>query len=87
MPKERILIVDDEKNIVRSLTGVLSDEGYEISTTGAGVKALEIIQKFDVICDCSDNFGTRYLINDACLILNKPLIFGSVQGFEGQAFF
>jgi len=46
--------------------------------------ALEIIQKFDVICDCSDNFGTRYLINDACLILNKPLVFGSVQGFEGQ---
>jgi len=37
-----------------------------------------------VICDCSDNFGTRYLINDACLILNKPLVFGSVQGFEGQ---
>ena len=46
--------------------------------------ALEIIRKFDVICDCSDNFGTRYLINDACLILNKPLVFGSVQGFEGQ---
>ena len=45
---------------------------------------LEIIQEFDVICDCSDNFGTRYLINDACLIINKPLIFGSVQGFEGQ---
>jgi len=46
--------------------------------------ALEIIKKFDIICDCSDNFGTRYLINDACLILNKPLVFGSVQGFEGQ---
>ena len=46
--------------------------------------ALEIIQQFDVICDCSDNFGTRYLINDACLIQNKPLVFGSVQGFEGQ---
>ena len=46
--------------------------------------ALDIIRKFDVICDCSDNFGTRYLINDACLILNKPLVFGSVQGFEGQ---
>ncbi len=46
--------------------------------------ALEIISKFDIICDCSDNFGTRYLINDACLILNKPLVFGSVQGFEGQ---
>ncbi len=45
---------------------------------------LEIIREFDVICDCSDNFGTRYLINDACLMLNKPLVFGSVQGFEGQ---
>jgi adenylyltransferase/sulfurtransferase len=46
--------------------------------------ALKLIRDFDIICDCSDNFGTRYLINDSCLILNKPLIFGSVQGFEGQ---
>jgi len=46
--------------------------------------ALELIKEFDVICDCSDNFGTRYLINDSCLILNKPLVFGSVQGFEGH---
>ena len=46
--------------------------------------ALAIIKEFDVICDCSDNFGTRYLINDSCLLLNKPLVFGSVQGFEGQ---
>ena len=45
---------------------------------------LEIFKQFDVICDCSDNFGTRYLINDACVILNKPLVFGSAQGFEGQ---
>ena len=45
---------------------------------------LKIIREFDVICDCSDNFGSRYLINDACLLLNKPLVFGSVQGFEGQ---
>ena len=44
----------------------------------------DIIKGFDIICDCSDNFGTRYLINDACLILDKPLVFGSVQGFEGQ---
>ena len=48
------------------------------------INVLKIIREFDIICDCSDNFGTRYLINDACLILNKPLIFGSVQGFEGQ---
>jgi molybdopterin/thiamine biosynthesis adenylyltransferase/rhodanese-related sulfurtransferase len=45
---------------------------------------IEIIKDFDIICDCSDNFGTRYLINDASLILNKALVFGSVQGFEGQ---
>ncbi|MBT5469773.1 MAG: UDP-3-O-[3-hydroxymyristoyl] N-acetylglucosamine deacetylase [Nitrospina sp.] len=45
MSKERILIVDDEKNIVSSLTGILSDEGYEVSMTGDGVEALEIIQK------------------------------------------
>ena len=45
---------------------------------------LDIIKEFDIVCDCSDNFGTRYLINDACLILDKPLVFGSVQGFEGQ---
>ncbi len=45
---------------------------------------IKIIKDFDIICDCSDNFGTRYLINDACLILKKALVFGSVQGFEGQ---
>ena len=45
---------------------------------------LDIIKEFDIICDCTDNFGTRYLINDACLILDKPLVFGTVQGFEGQ---
>lgn len=44
MPKERILIVDDEKNIVSSLKGILSDEGYEVIETGDGVEALEIIQ-------------------------------------------
>ncbi len=46
--------------------------------------AIDILSQFDIICDCSDNFGTRYLINDACVILKKPLIYGSVQGFEGQ---
>ena len=45
---------------------------------------LDIVNEFDIVCDCSDNFGTRYLINDACIILDKPLVFGSVQGFEGH---
>ena len=46
--------------------------------------ALEILRTYDIICDCSDNFPTRYLINDACLILNKPNIYGSIARFEGQ---
>ena len=59
----------------------------EVITFNERIKSdniLAIIKDFDVICDCSDNFGTRYLINDACLISKKPLVFGSVQGFEGQ---
>ncbi len=47
--------------------------------------ALEILKDFDIICDCTDNFESRYLINDACLILEKPMIFGAVSKFEGQA--
>ena len=46
--------------------------------------ALEILKNYDIICDCSDNFPTRYLINDACLILKKPSIYGSIERFEGQ---
>ena len=47
--------------------------------------ALEILKPYDVICDCSDNFPARYLINDACIILKKPNIYGSIARFEGQA--
>lgn len=46
--------------------------------------ALQIIAEFDVIVDASDNFPTRYLINDACVILKKPLVYGALHGFEGQ---
>ena len=45
LTKERILIVDDEKNIASSLKGILSDEGYDVSMTGDGMEALELIQK------------------------------------------
>ncbi len=46
--------------------------------------ALEIIASFDVICDGTDNFPTRYLVNDACVILDKPNIHGAIFRFEGQ---
>ena len=46
--------------------------------------ALEIFFQYDIVVDGSDNFATRYLVNDACVILNKPLVFGSIFKFEGQ---
>jgi sulfur-carrier protein adenylyltransferase/sulfurtransferase len=46
--------------------------------------ALAIIKEYDVIVDATDNFETRYLINDACVILSKPFVFASILGFEGQ---
>ena len=46
--------------------------------------ALEIISHYDVVVDGSDNFATRYLVNDACVLLNKPLVYGAVYKFEGQ---
>jgi adenylyltransferase/sulfurtransferase len=47
--------------------------------------ALEIMQSFDIIIDGTDNFATRYMINDACVLLNKPLVYGAISQFEGQA--
>ena len=47
--------------------------------------ALELIRRVDVVLDGSDNFGTRYLVNDACVLANRPLVYGAIQAFEGQA--
>lgn len=46
--------------------------------------ALEILANYDLIIDGTDNFITRYIINDACLILNKPFIFGAIHKYQGQ---
>jgi len=46
--------------------------------------ALRLITEYDVVVDASDNFPTRYLVNDACVILNKPFVYGALHGFEGQ---
>jgi len=47
--------------------------------------AMELFSQYDVIVDGSDNFGTRYLVNDACVILQKPNVHGSIFRFDGQA--
>ena len=46
--------------------------------------ALEIIEDYDVVADGTDNFPTRYLVNDACVLANKPNVYGSIFRFEGQ---
>jgi adenylyltransferase/sulfurtransferase len=46
--------------------------------------ALQILGGYDIVVDGSDNFPTRYLVNDACIILGLPLVYGAVQKFEGQ---
>ncbi len=47
--------------------------------------ALDIIEPYDIVVDGTDNFPTRYLVNDACVLLNKPNVYGSIFRFEGQA--
>jgi molybdopterin/thiamine biosynthesis adenylyltransferase/rhodanese-related sulfurtransferase/molybdopterin converting factor small subunit len=47
--------------------------------------ALEILKDYDVVVDGTDNFPTRYLVNDACVLLRKPNVYGSIFRFEGQA--
>jgi molybdopterin/thiamine biosynthesis adenylyltransferase/rhodanese-related sulfurtransferase len=47
--------------------------------------ALDIVKDYDLVVDGTDNFPTRYLVNDACVLLNKPNVYGSIFRFEGQA--
>jgi molybdopterin/thiamine biosynthesis adenylyltransferase/rhodanese-related sulfurtransferase len=58
-------------------------EPYETRLTSAN--ALEIIREYDLVVDGTDNFATRYLTNDACVLLGKPNVYGSIFRFEGQA--
>lgn len=58
-------------------------ETYEVALSSAN--ALELFAPYDVILDGTDNFPTRYLVNDACVILGKPNAYGSIFRFEGQA--
>src|SRR6202162_539341 len=56
---------------------------YEVALTSEN--ALEILKDYDLVVDGTDNFPTRYLVNDACVILGKPNVYGSIFRFEGQA--
>ncbi len=56
---------------------------HETRLTSAN--ALEILRDYDIVADGTDNFPTRYLVNDACVLLGKPNVYGSIFRFEGQA--
>src|SRR3989442_14189895 len=51
----------------------------------SSANALELVRDFDIIADGTDNFPTRYLVNDACVLTGKPNVYGSIFRFEGQA--
>jgi adenylyltransferase/sulfurtransferase len=58
-------------------------DGYETRLTAAN--AMEICRPYDIIIDGTDNFATRYLVNDVCVLLKKPNVYGSIFRFDGQA--
>jgi len=77
------------KNKAEAAKKRLEDLNPEISFIAYAEKltyqnALELFNNYEIIVDGSDNFETRYLVNDACIITNKPLVFGAIYKFEGQ---
>lgn len=70
------------KKVLETLNPLITIVAFDEKLTPDN--ASKLIQEFDVIVDGSDNFATRYLVNDRCVALNKPLVYGSILGFEGQ---
>ncbi|MFQ5703778.1 MAG: molybdopterin-synthase adenylyltransferase MoeB [Gemmatimonadales bacterium] len=68
---------------IKDLNPHVTVENFETRLTSEN--ALEILRDFDVVLDGTDNFPTRYLVNDACVMLGKPNAYGSIFRFEGQA--
>jgi adenylyltransferase/sulfurtransferase len=77
------LKVDSAEIMLKGLNPNLNVVKYNTMLTSAN--ALEIFKDFDIIADGTDNFQTRYLVNDACVLTGKPNAYGSIFRFEGQA--
>ena len=71
--EEKLLALNPALNVVKHDTMLTS------------ANALDILKDYDIVADGTDNFPTRYLVNDACVLLGKPNIYGSIFRFEGQA--
>ena len=75
--------IDSAEEKLKALNPSINIVKHETMLTSAN--ALDIIKDYDIVADGTDNFPTRYLVNDACVILKKPNAYGSIFRFEGQA--
>ncbi|MBF2057612.1 MAG: molybdopterin-synthase adenylyltransferase MoeB [Cyanobacterium sp. T60_A2020_053] len=75
--------IESAKHRILEINPTCQVDLYE--TRLSSENALDILKPYDVIIDGTDNFPTRYLTNDACVLLNKPNVYGSIFRFEGQA--
>ena len=75
--------LESARERIRDVNPHVHVDTYETRLTS--VNALDIIRDYDVVIDGTDNFATRYLTNDACVLLGKPNVYGSIFRFEGQA--
>ena len=75
--------VDSAAERIAAMNPHVAIEKFETKLTSAN--ALDIIRTFDIVADGTDNFPTRYLVNDACVLTGKPNVYGSIFRFEGQA--
>src|ERR1700735_4574874 len=75
--------IDSAAEKLIALNPALNVVKHETMLTSAN--ALEILKDYDIVADGTDNFPTRYLVNDACVLLGKPNAYGSIFRFEGQA--
>ncbi len=75
--------LESAANKMREINPFVQIDLHETALTSEN--ALDILKNYDIIVDGTDNFPTRYLVNDACVLLNKPNVYGSIFRFEGQA--
>ncbi len=75
--------IESAKNRIHEINPYCQVDLYNTALSAAN--ALDIIRPYDIVVDGTDNFPTRYLVNDACVLLDKPNVYGSIFRFEGQA--
>jgi len=75
--------IDSAEETMRDINPLVTIIKHEVALTSEN--ALEILKDYDIIADGTDNFPTRFLINDACVMLGKPNVYASIFRFEGQA--